>query len=104
MVQVARGIKVVKVIFKKKHVSNFRLSDLFSYLFIACKAFQKRFMTFKTFMYLLAHFYFRQVIQLWNPSGPGFGFNWNCFEKSQSWEEAGKHLIQTRFILKFNFS
>ena len=59
MVQVARGIKVVKVIFKKKHVSNVRLSDLFSYLFIACKAFQKRFMTFKTFMYLLAHFYFR---------------------------------------------
>ena len=39
VLQVSRGVKVVKVIFTKKHVSNFLLSNLFSYLFIACKAF-----------------------------------------------------------------
>ena len=67
VVQVARG---VKVIFYKKNVSNFRFSDLFSYLFIACKAFQKTFMTFKTFMYLLAHFYFRLLDKSSNSGAP----------------------------------
>ena len=108
VLQVSRGVKVVKVIFTKNmfpifyYPTSFRICLLHvsHFMYYEIHDIQDIHVSFGPFLFSS----FGQVIQLWSPCGPGFGFNWNWFEKSQSWEEAGKHLIQTRFILKFNFS
>ena len=113
VVQVARGVKVVKVV-KVIFTTTKNMFPIFDcltsprvcllharhFMYIEIHDIQDIHVSFGPFLFSS----FGQVIQLWSPCEPGFGFNWNWFEKSQSWEEAGKHLIQTRFILKFNFS